>query len=164
MHPFRHWVGSGFWQLWIMLLLNVRAFWWMRGCVLWGMQQGFEMLGHKLCMFDLSWYCWFSKAIVPIYTPSSVYESCSCSSPASTLGIVSLKNCSRSGVCLVVCHCVFLICVTLMAEEVERFSLCLWAILMSSLVSCLFKCLVYFSKELSVLFIFWTRALCLLHV
>lgn len=106
----------------------------------------------------------FLKRLCQFTPPPAAYESCSCSSPASTLGIVSLKNCSRSGVCLVVCHCVFLICVTLMAEEVERFSLCLWAILMSSLVSCLFTCLVYFSKELSVLFIFRTRALCLLHV
>lgn len=47
-----------------------------------------------------------------------------------------------------------LICVTLITNEVENPSLCLWTIL-TSFVRGLFKFHVHCSYELSVLFIFW---------
>lgn len=133
-----------------MLFIHVHAFSWTCGCILLGIQLGVEMLGHRICMFDFSWYYQYSEGLCQTALLPAVCETCSCSTTLSTLGIVSLKILSHSGVCAVVVYCGFNLCYS-DRKKVEHLLLCFGAILISSLVRCLFKFHVHFSNELSVL-------------
>ena len=63
------------------------------------------------------------------------YESSSCSASSVSLGVVSLVHFRDLNTCTVVAHCGFKLCFP-SGNGVEHFLICLFAIHISSLVSC----------------------------
>lgn len=85
-----------------------------------------EILSSKKHIYDYNWECahinnflfytfhltlihvkQFSKVVIPIYIPSTMYESNGCLTSLSKVSIVGLFNFSHSGGCVTVFHCSF---------------------------------------------------------
>lgn len=83
----------------------------------------------------------FSQKLYHLCMSTSMHESLSCFVSSVTLGIVNLFYSSCSSGCVVWYLTMVLIFITLMADDVELFPICLLTIFSSSLVKCLFKLL-----------------------